>query len=171
MAGNSQRRGAIRKAGTKKGPKVGSGGVRRRGLEGRGATPPAHMRPHHPAAKAAKRAAKGQQQQRRQPRRTDDVEVVLGRNPVLECLRAGVPATALYVALGTDADERLTESVRRAADAGISILEVPRADLDRISANGLNQGVALQVPPYQYAHPDDLLATATKDSKPALLVA
>jgi 23S rRNA (guanosine2251-2'-O)-methyltransferase len=29
----------------------------------------------------------------------------------------------------------------------------------------------LQVPPYQYAHPDDLLATATKDSKPALVVA
>jgi 23S rRNA (guanosine2251-2'-O)-methyltransferase len=170
MAGNSQRRGAVRKAGTKKGPQVGSGGVRRRGLEARGATPPAHQRPNHPAAKAAKRAAKNQQQ-RRQQKRTDDTEVVLGRNPVLECLRAGVPATALYVALGTDADERLTESVRRAADAGISILEVPRADLDRISANGLNQGVALQVPPYQYAHPDDLLATATKDSKPALLVA
>ncbi len=170
MAGNSQRRGAVRKAGTKKGPKVGSGGVRRRGLEGRGATPPAHMRPNHPAAKAAKRAAKGQQQ-RRQQRRADDVEVVLGRNPVLECLRAGVPATALYVALGTDADERLTETVRRAADAGISILEVPRVDLDRISANGLHQGIALQVPPYEYTHPDDLLATATKDSTPALLVA
>ncbi|MGV0802195.1 23S rRNA (guanosine(2251)-2'-O)-methyltransferase RlmB, partial [Mycolicibacterium elephantis] len=36
MAGNSRRRGAVRKPGTKKGPKVGSGGVRRRGLEGRG---------------------------------------------------------------------------------------------------------------------------------------
>ena len=169
MAGNSQRRGAVRKAGTKKGPQVGSGGVRRRGLEGRGATPPAHERPNHPAAKAAKRAAKPTAAPAQ--RSTDDTEVVLGRNPVLECLRAGVPATALWVALGTDADERLTESVRRAADAGISILEVPRSDLDRISANGLHQGIALQVPPYQYAHPDDLLATATKDSKPALLVA
>jgi 23S rRNA (guanosine2251-2'-O)-methyltransferase len=170
MAGNSQRRGAIRKAGTKKGPKVGSGGVRRRGLEGRGATPPAHMRPNHPAAKRAKTQQKTQQQ-RRQQRRTDDTEVVLGRNPVLECLRAGVPATALWVALGAEADERLTESVRRAADAGISILEVPRNDLDRISANGLHQGIALQVPPYSYAHPDDLLAAASADGAPALLVA
>ncbi|MGC2797451.1 MAG: 23S rRNA (guanosine(2251)-2'-O)-methyltransferase RlmB, partial [Mycobacterium sp.] len=34
MAGNSQRRGAVRKAGTKKGATVGSGGQRRRGLEG-----------------------------------------------------------------------------------------------------------------------------------------
>ena len=85
---------------------------------------------------------------------------MLGRNPVVECLRAGVPATALYVALGTENDERLTESVQLAADAGISILEVPRTDLDRLSANGLHQGIGLQVPPYGYAHPDDLLAAA-----------
>src|ERR1700742_1316221 len=168
MAGISQRRGAVRKAGTKKGPKVGSGGVRRRGLEGRGATPPAHMRPNHPAAKAAKRTAKAQQH--RQQKRTDDTEMVLGRNPVLECLRADVPATALYVALGAEADERLTESVRRAADAGIAILEVPRSDLDRMTSNHMHQGIALQVPPYNYTHPDDLLAVATK-SPPAMLVA
>src|SRR6185312_210394 len=168
MAGNSRRRGAVRKPGTKKGPTVGSGGVRRRGLEGRGATPPAHMRPNHPAAK---RAAKAQQQQRRPARKTDDTEIVLGRNPVLECLRTGVPATALYVALGAEADERLTESVRLAADSGISILEVARHDLDRIAVNGLHQGVALRVPPYAYAHPEDLLADATKDSVPALMVA
>ncbi|OBG15797.1 23S rRNA (guanosine(2251)-2'-O)-methyltransferase RlmB [Mycolicibacterium celeriflavum] len=169
MAGNSRRRGAVRKPGTKKGPTVGSGGVRRRGLEGRGATPPAHMRPNHPAAKRAAKAAKSQG--RRQGKKTDDTEVVLGRNPVLECLRADVPATALYVALGADADERLTEAVQIAADAGISILEVPRHDLDRIATNGLHQGVALQVPPYSYAHPDDLLASARAAGSPALLVA
>ncbi|BBY45459.1 23S rRNA (guanosine(2251)-2'-O)-methyltransferase RlmB [Mycolicibacterium celeriflavum] len=169
MAGNSRRRGAVRKPGTKKGPTVGSGGVRRRGLEGRGATPPAHMRPNHPAAKRAAKAAKSQG--RRQGKKTDDTEVVLGRNPVLECLRADVPATALYVALGADADERLTEAVQIAADAGISILEVPRHDLDRIATNGLHQSVALQVPPYSYAHPDDLLASARAAGSPALLVA
>ncbi|MCT7657927.1 23S rRNA (guanosine(2251)-2'-O)-methyltransferase RlmB [Mycobacterium deserti] len=168
MAGNSKRRGAVRKAGTKKGPTVGSGGVRRRGLEGRGATPPAHKRPHHPAAK---RAAKAARQQQGRHKKTDDTEIVLGRNPVLECLRAQVPATALYVALGTEADERLSECVQIAADSGISILEVPRHDLDRLSANGLHQGIALQVPPYAYAHPDDLLAAATADGAPALLVA
>jgi 23S rRNA (guanosine2251-2'-O)-methyltransferase len=165
MAGNSQRRGAIRKAGTKKGPTVGSGGQRRRGLEGRGATPPAHMRPNHPAAKRA-----GAQQRRPAKRKEDGVETVLGRNPVLECLRAGVPATALYVALGATADDRLNESVTRAADSGIAILEVPRSDLDRITTNGMHQGIALQVPPYRYLHPDELLETAL-NSPPALLVA
>jgi 23S rRNA (guanosine2251-2'-O)-methyltransferase len=164
MAGNSQRRGAIRKDGNKKNPNVGSGGQRRRGLEGRGPTPPAHMRPHHPAAK------RGKPSPQRSSKRVDEAETVLGRNPVLECLRAGVPATALYVALGTDADERVTESVARAADAGIAILEVPRTDLDRMTANHLHQGIALQVPPFNYAHPDDLVASAIRSS-PALLVA
>lgn len=168
MAGNSKRRGAIRKPGTKKGPTVGSGGVRRRGLEGRGATPAAKDRVNHPAAKRAAKAARKQQGRQR---KTDDVELVLGRNPVVECLRAGVPASALYVALGAESDERLTESVTRAADSGIAILEVPRTDLDRMSTNGLHQGIALQVPPYQYAHPDDLLKSATTDVSPALLVA
>jgi 23S rRNA (guanosine2251-2'-O)-methyltransferase len=168
MAGNSQRRGAVRKDGTKKGPTVGSGGVRRRGLEGRGATPPASARPHHPAGKRAATAARKQQGRHK---KTDETEIVLGRNPVLECLRAGVPATALFVVLGTESDERLTESVTRAADAGIAIMEVQKHDLDRLSANGLHQGVALQVPPYEYAHPDDLLRAATADATPALLVA
>jgi 23S rRNA (guanosine2251-2'-O)-methyltransferase len=164
MPGNSRRRGAVRKPGTKKGPAVGSGGQRRRALEGRGPTPPAHMRPNHPAAK------RNRSQPRRPAKRADETETVLGRNPVLECLRAGVPATALYVALGTEADERLTESVTRAADLGIAILEVPRIDLDRMTGNHIHQGIALQVPPYNYAHPDDLLA-ATTNSPPALLVA
>src|SRR6185437_864032 len=164
MAGNSQRRGAIRKT-SKKAPTVGSGGQRRRGLEGRGATPPAHMGPNHPAAKRAKVQA------RRPAKRKDDAaETVLGRNPVLECLRAGVPATALYVALGAQADERLSESVTLAADSGIAILEVPRTDLDRMTTNGLHQGIALQVPPYNYLHPDDLLKRAL-NNPPALLVA
>ena len=44
MAGNSQRRGAMRKSGTKKGAVVGSGGRARRSLEGKGPTPPAEMR-------------------------------------------------------------------------------------------------------------------------------
>jgi 23S rRNA (guanosine2251-2'-O)-methyltransferase len=166
VAGNSKRRGAVRKEGTKKGPTKGSGGVRRRGLEGRGATPPAQLRTGHPAARRAARASRAAA-----ARPADSTETVLGRNPVLECLRAQVPASALYIALGAEADERLTESVTLAADGGIPILEVPRGDLDRLSANGLHQGIALQVPPYTYAHPDDLLAAAQHEQMPVLLVA
>jgi len=184
MAGNSRRHGAIRKPGTKKGAVVGSGGQRRRALEGKGPTPPAEMRPGHPANKRANAAAKDAKngaKNGRPParvagknrRRGDDdgPETVFGRNPVVECLRAGVPATTLYVALGAETDERMTEAVTRAADSGIAILEVPRVDLDRMSTNGLHQGIALQVPPYDYAHPDDMLRSAKSEDAPALLVA
>ncbi|RVW06628.1 23S rRNA (guanosine(2251)-2'-O)-methyltransferase RlmB [Rhodococcus spongiicola] len=176
MAGNSSRRGAVRKGGTKKGQVVGSGGKRRKGLEGRGATPPAEARTKHPAAKRARASARAAEQRQSQRvaaiRRAEDTpETVLGRNPVVECLRAGVPATALYVAVGAETDDRLKEAVQRAADAGVSILEVPRTDLDRMSSNGMHQGIALQVPPYRYAHPDDLLTRVRAAQEPALLVA
>lgn len=51
MAGNSQRRGATRKAGSKKGASAGTGGKNRRALEGKGPTPKAEDRPYHVAAK------------------------------------------------------------------------------------------------------------------------
>ena len=174
MAGNSQRRGAIRKGGTKKGQVVGSGGQRRRGLEARGATPKAEDRSYHPAARRARAAAKAADNRGRRPggrKPEDGPEMVLGRNPVVECLRAEVPATALYVAVGAEADDRLKEAVQRAADAGISILEVQRCELDRLTANGMHQGIGLQVPPYRYAHPDDLIVRAKERHERPLLVA
>ena len=57
MAGNSKRKGAIRKS-SKGNPTAGSGGRVRRGLEGKGPTPKAKDRPYHKAHKAAQRAEK-----------------------------------------------------------------------------------------------------------------
>ncbi|WP_026917431.1 23S rRNA (guanosine(2251)-2'-O)-methyltransferase RlmB [Gordonia shandongensis] len=172
MAGNSQRRGAVRKSGSKKGQTVGSGGQRRRGLEGRGATPKAADRVYHPAHKKSKEKAKSAPGARRSHRKSEDgPEYVVGRNPVVECLRAEVPATALYVMSTVGADERVKEAVHTAGDRGIAILEASRAELDRMAPNGLHQGLALQVPEYEYAHPDDLMADALASPNPPLLVA
>ncbi len=172
MAGNSSRRGAVRRAGSKKGQVAGSGGKRRRALEGKGPTPPKEQRSYHPAGKKARADQRDKRRREAQRRARDNApENVLGRNPVLECLRAEVPASALYVAVGTESDERLTEAVQRAADSGIPILEVPRSDLDRMSTNGLHQGVALQIPPYRYLAAEDLLERALGSGRAPLLVA
>ncbi|AHH93797.1 23S rRNA (guanosine(2251)-2'-O)-methyltransferase RlmB [Kutzneria viridogrisea] len=172
MAGNSQRRGAMRKAGTKKGAVKGTGGQKSKGLEGKGPTPKATARPGHPAARKATAAANRAETQRRQQKKAATApETVAGRNPVVECLRAGVPATALYVALGIDTDERVVESVRLAGDRGISVLEVARGELDRITGGAMHQGLGLQVPPYEYAHPDELLDAAEQSGQQPLLVA
>ena len=169
MAGNSQRRGARRTTGSKKGAVVGSGGQRRRGLEGRGPTPPAEQRKGHPAARragAAKNAA-------RKPARArgESPELLVGRNPVVEALRAQIPTTALYVAVGLEPDERVAEAVQRAADRGVPVLEVGRSELDRMTGGVLHQGIGLQVPPYRYAALDDVLARAIEAPSAALLVA
>jgi 23S rRNA (guanosine2251-2'-O)-methyltransferase len=99
----------------------------------------------------------------------DAPELLVGRNPVVEALRAQVPATAIYVALGIDLDERVKEAVRLAADRGIPLLEVSRAELDRMTGGVLHQGIGLQVPPYAYEPFEDLLAAALEQPVPLLV--
>ena len=62
MAGNSKRKGAIKKTG-KGNPTAGSGGRVRRGLEGRGPTPKAKDRPYHQAHKDAAKAERAKAKQ------------------------------------------------------------------------------------------------------------
>ncbi len=156
----------------KKGPTAGTGGYGRRKLEGKGPTPRAEERKGHPAQRRAKVSAKqpGSSRPKRQASR-ETAEVLVGRNPVVEALRARVPATALYVAQGMDLDDRVTESIRIAGDRGISILEVSRHELDRMTNGALHQGLGIQVPPYSYAHADDVLAAAIDSGQPPLIVA
>ena len=99
----------------------------------------------------------------------DVPETVIGRNPVVEALRAKVPATALYLAMGMDSDERVTEAVSVAAKAGIALIEMTRQQMDKMTGGALHQGLALQVPSYTYLHPDDLLARALGAAAPLLV--
>jgi 23S rRNA (guanosine2251-2'-O)-methyltransferase len=174
MAGNSQRRGRTTGA-HKKGASGGTGGKNRRSLAGRGATPPAEMRPGHPAQRRAQADARRRTDRDRSRQRAEEApELLLGRNPVVEALRAQIPATALYVVTGdarTATDERITEALHLANDRGLPLLEVGKAEFDRMSNGALHQGIGLQVPPYQYAHPDDLLDLARDSGRPPLVVA
>lgn len=181
----SARPGAVKK---KRSGQVGSGGQGRQALEGKGPTPKAEDRSWHVAGKrkaaleryqaaggkgrpgsttprgasgAAKRAKSG-----------DGDELVTGRNSVVEALRAKVPASTLYIASRAEMDDRMKESLALANNRGIAMLEVTRAELDRMAGDGsVHQGIALKVPPYQYAHPQDLLEDAFESGQPALLVA
>lgn len=157
MAGNSQRKGAVRKS-AKKGPQVGSGGQRRKGLEGRGPTPKASERTGHPAARRAKRTSGTTSRRPAQRGGRASTEVIAGRNSVLEALRTHVPASTLYVSSRLESDDRIKESIRLAGEQGVPILEANKPELDRLTDGAVHQGLAMLVPPYEYAHPDDLLA-------------
>jgi 23S rRNA (guanosine2251-2'-O)-methyltransferase len=173
MAGNSQRRN--RRTTNKKGATVGSGGQRRRGLEGKGPTPPAEMRKGHKKNRIAnaqtKRAVSTQSRRPSGRGAKATAEMVVGRNPVVEALRADIPATAVYVQQYIDSDDRVREALKLATDRGIPLMEAARPELDRITAGLNHQGLVLQIPPYEYAHPDDLVAEAADAGEDALIVA
>ncbi len=213
MAGNSQRRGATRKAGSKKGATVGTGGKGRRALEGKGPTPKAEDRPYHAAHKrkaaaekqaaaedrrtpratgegrpgaggagrgGAARAASGRAGAGRstapgrsttQRRREGGPEIVSGRNSVLEALVAGVPCDGLWIATRIDADERVREIRKIVTERGLPMLEVTKSELDRLTDGLVHQGVVIQVPAYQYASLDAILARAAKAGEAPLVVA
>ena len=193
-------------------PRPGTGGYGKHKLEGKGPTPPAAMRPGHPAQRRASAASGDGSRDRRQgddrtssfspsgpymssasfrasgssptgsagatasSGRTsrgagDAAEFVAGRNSVVESLRAGIPATVLYVGNRVQHDDRISEAIKLAADRGIAVLEAGAAELDRHTGGALHQGLALRVRPYDYAHPDDLLARAADAGQLPLIAA
>jgi 23S rRNA (guanosine2251-2'-O)-methyltransferase len=118
------------------------------------------------SAGAAQRS-QGSDRQRR-AKSSDEVEIVTGRNSVLEALRAKIPATTLYVATRIEMDDRVKEAMKLATSRGIPILEVMRPELDRLAGfDSVHQGLALKVPPYEYAHPLEMLEkTISRGGKP-----
>jgi 23S rRNA (guanosine2251-2'-O)-methyltransferase len=187
---NKPRAGAVRRV--SKGAQVGSGGQGRQALEGKKPTPKAEDRPYHPAGKrkaaterfvaagggkrpssnGAPQRPAGQQSRPQRPKQTDEFEVVTGRNSVLEALRAKIPVTALYIATRIEYDDRVKEIMQIATKRGLPILEVMRPELDRLGGfDSVHQGVALKVPPYEYAHPTDLLDKIVSRGQVPLLVA
>ncbi|MEL7976576.1 23S rRNA (guanosine(2251)-2'-O)-methyltransferase RlmB [Isoptericola sp. F-RaC21] len=181
MAGNTRRPGAVRKAGSKKGAQVGTGGHSRKALEGKGPTPKAEDRTYHPAhkrkvaaekrqaAQSQKGASKGVVRGTRRP--TGGAEVVAGRNAVLEALRTDVPVTAVHLAARIDHDDRTREILELASTRSVQLLEVSRTELDHLTEGSVHQGVAAQVPPYDYADIEDLLDAAAAAGQPPLIVA
>lgn len=183
MNSKSTRGGAVRKK--SRGTPVGSGGQGRQALEGRGPTPKAEDRPYHPAGKAKasrerleaarKRHGAGGKDSgapRQQRKKSDDAELVTGRNSVLEVLRTKIPATTLYVAAKVEMDDRMREIIGIAVGRNVPVLEVMRPELDRMtSRDTVHQGVVLKVPPYEYSHPLELLDKLESQGKVPLLVA
>jgi 23S rRNA (guanosine2251-2'-O)-methyltransferase len=194
MKGSSgkSRAGAVRKG---KGKQVGSGGQGRQALEGKGPTPKAEDRAWHPAGKRkaaeeryraaggkgrAKVAGQGQRAgaprgasgAARRAKSGDESEIVTGRNSVVEALRARIPASTLYVAARIEMDDRVKEAMKLATNRGIPILEVMRPELDRLAGEGgVHQGLALKVPPYEYAHPIEALDEVLARDETPLFVA
>ncbi|HKR98969.1 MAG TPA: 23S rRNA (guanosine(2251)-2'-O)-methyltransferase RlmB [Candidatus Dormibacteraeota bacterium] len=95
------------------------------------------------------------------------MDILYGRNPVLEALRAGRTARKLVIAEGLQPDPRVAEIVSLAGSAAIAVEEVPRRRLDDIAHNEHHQGVAGYFHSRQPLQIEELLQRARD---PALLL-
>lgn len=159
MAGNSQRRGAVR--GNKKGATTGSGGQRRQGLTGKGPTPRAADRPGHPAARRSRRPKRETGSRR---------EVILGRNAVDEALAAGIPAVELAVGDFLTDDPRTVRARAAAAAAAVPVVVRNKLELDNLADGLPHQGIALVVAPFRYAELHDVIAAPAPESRQPIVV-
>ncbi|WP_454965737.1 TrmH family RNA methyltransferase, partial [Arachnia propionica] len=170
MAGNSRHPGAGNRG---KGNTAGSGGRIRRSLRGKGPTPKAEDRVYHKAYKAKQEALK--RQANRPKAKTGNAPVgadwVVGRNPVLEALTAGLPVKQAYVAEGAERDDRLRDILKFAAEHSLPLLQVTRAELDRVTGGLVHQGVALQLPAFDYTDVEDIFDAAFEVPSRGLVVA
>ncbi|MFP5297401.1 MAG: 23S rRNA (guanosine(2251)-2'-O)-methyltransferase RlmB [Actinomycetota bacterium] len=81
--------------------------------------------------------------------------VVYGRRPVLEMLKAGRPVEKVFIAQGLAPSGVLGEIRKRSDAAGVPVRVVPKDQVDRLAA-GNHQGVAAITGRYRYAPLDEL---------------
>lgn len=177
MPGNSQRKGAVRKKG--KSTPAGSGGRVRRGLEGRGPTPRAEDRPYHKSYRKRRPDEPARSTGSSRPggaaRKSSTGAVgsdwVIGRNPVLEALQAELPVKRGLIAEGAERDSRLRDILRLSAEQSVPLLQASRLELDRLTGGAVHQGVALQLPEFEYADAEDVLDQALHAETAPIVVA
>ena len=94
------------------------------------------------------------------------LDVLYGRNSVLEALRAGRPIHRLLVASSAHG---LDAHVELAAQQRIPIVAVDRRDLDR-RVGDHHQGIAADAEPFRYTHPSAILARAEQLQQPPFVL-
>lgn len=184
MPGNSQRRGARQggKGMGSSGKTAGSGGRIKRSLEGRGPTPKAEDRPYHkayrrrhaeesPISDARPRGRRNPPGEARvhEAGKAAGAEWIIGRNPVFEALEAGLPVRRLLVAEGVERDSRVAEILRLSAAQGVALMQASRRELENLAGGAAHQGVALQLPEFEYLHSTDLLERALEQDAPLVV--
>ena len=94
--------------------------------------------------------------------------LIVGRNPIREAIRAGRPLEKLLVAKG-DLSGAAKDIVRMARDAGIVVQEVERARMDSVYPS--HQGLLAYTSAAAYSTVEEMLKAAEDAGEPPFLVA
>ena len=96
-----------------------------------------------------------------------DANIIIGRNPVTEALKAGREVDKLLV---TSREGSMIKILALAKEQGIPVMYVEKAAIDRIAQGKAHQGVAAYVSPYAYSTVDDILANAAEKGEDPFIV-
>ena len=113
-------------------------------------------------ANALKTSDKKQQDKPQEPQEEVLGEMIAGKNPVLEALRAGREINKLWIAEGVK-KTGVQELMDLAKEQGVLVQFVPKQKVDKLADN--HQGIVASVAAYDYAELDDLFAAAQKKSE------
>ncbi|TWT11898.1 23S rRNA (guanosine(2251)-2'-O)-methyltransferase RlmB [Planomicrobium sp. CPCC 101079] len=90
-------------------------------------------------------------------------EIIGGKNPVLEALRADRDINKIWIAEGVQ-KKGITELLQLAKDKGVLVQFVPKKKIDGLTDSN-HQGIAAAVAAYNYAELDDLFKVASSRSE------
>lgn len=96
-------------------------------------------------------------------------EIIAGRNPVREALRAGRPINKVVMAKGISSGP-VSEIVKLARESNIPIQTVERAHLDKIDTGAPHQGIIAYAAPKQYVEVEDILDVAKAKGQDPFIV-
>ncbi|MBU5256368.1 23S rRNA (guanosine(2251)-2'-O)-methyltransferase RlmB [Tissierella praeacuta] len=98
-----------------------------------------------------------------------DFQYVVGRNPVLEILKADREIEKLYILKG-ELQGSINKIIGIAKDRNIVIQQVDKNKLDSLSDGNAHQGVVALVTSYTYSSMEDILNRAKERNQPPFIV-
>jgi 23S rRNA (guanosine2251-2'-O)-methyltransferase len=98
-------------------------------------------------------------------------ELLHGRRPVIEALRAGRPVERVFIAMGTGERGLLAELLGLARSRGVPVQPVPRSAIDAEAGHVTHQGVLALAGQVETISLDRLLAMPLETTEPPLLLA
>ncbi|WP_078551150.1 23S rRNA (guanosine(2251)-2'-O)-methyltransferase RlmB [Bacillus alkalicellulosilyticus] len=88
-------------------------------------------------------------------------EFILGKNPIIEALRAEHPINKIWIGEGSQKGQ-MSKVLELAKEQGVLVQHVPKKKLDQLVNSTNHQGVVASVAAYEYAEMEDLFELARK---------
>ena len=102
------------------------------------------------------------------PQEAESANIIIGRNPVMEALKAGREMDKILVAKG--AEGSIVKIIAMAKDNGVPVIYSEKVGLDRISGGKAHQGVAAYMPAHEYVEVEDILDIAKERGEDPFII-